>query len=296
MGTLMRYISDNHEIELNIARGGADVGGSTQTRMDPATGQVLKDSFTSLLQTLVLQMPVTGLYEGKTFAQDFQATQKVFGSLKTLFGLFLVSAHHHNDDVSGVRVVVAYGPINQQRAAENELLTRCMEILQHAKPLSQIPLVGLLFIPPVNLIAVGKVAVRAATNPVFPPDVIDVHEILRCSQQRTEISLRSSLREDVQWLRNELLFMQSFLKDAEEMQSGDERVQQWVFEINSAANDAVAILETYNFEAGEGEGVGDGFATRLKACACICRKETKLYKVGKEIQSLEQQIMDISRK
>ncbi|KAM3264306.1 hypothetical protein P3L10_001300 [Capsicum annuum] len=111
-----------------------------------------------------------------------------------------------------------------------------------------------------------------------------------------EISLRSSLREDVQWLRNELLFMQSFLKDAEEMQSGDERVQQWVFEINSAANDAVAILETYNFEAGEGEGVGDGFATRLKACACICRKETKLYKVGKEIQSLEQQIMDISRK
>ncbi|KAF3677304.1 putative nitric oxide-associated protein 1-like, partial [Capsicum annuum] len=206
---------------------------------------VLKDSFTSLLQTLVLQMPVTGLYEGKTFAQDFQATQK---------------------------------------------------ILQHAKPLSQIPLVGLLFIPPVNLIAVGKVAVRAATNPVFPPDVIDVHEILRCSQQRTEISLRSSLREDVQWLRNELLFMQSFLKDAEEMQSGDERVQQWVFEINSAANDAVAILETYNFEAGEGEGVGDGFATRLKACACICRKETKLYKVGKEIQSLEQQIMDISRK
>ncbi|KAM3397540.1 hypothetical protein P3S68_001052 [Capsicum galapagoense] len=52
---------------------------------------VLKDSFTSLLQTLVLQMPVTGLYEGKTFAQDFQATQKVFGSLKTLFGLFLVS-------------------------------------------------------------------------------------------------------------------------------------------------------------------------------------------------------------
>ncbi|KAM3397541.1 hypothetical protein P3S68_001053 [Capsicum galapagoense] len=59
------------------------------------------------------------------------------------------------------------------------------KILQHAKPLSQIPLVGLLFIPPVNLIAVGKVAVRAATNPVFPPDVIDVHEILRCSQQRT---------------------------------------------------------------------------------------------------------------
>ncbi|MCE3051754.1 hypothetical protein HAX54_050707 [Datura stramonium] len=111
-----------------------------------------------------------------------------------------------------------------------------------------------------------------------------------------EVSLRSSLREDVQWLRNELLFMQSFLKDAEQKQSGDQRVQQWVFEINSVANDAVVILETYSFEGSEGEGEGDGFASRLKDCACICRKETKFYKVGKEIQSLKQRIRDISRK
>ncbi|KAK4720785.1 hypothetical protein R3W88_011018 [Solanum pinnatisectum] len=104
-----------------------------------------------------------------------------------------------------------------------------------------------------------------------------------------EINLRLSLREDVQWLRNELLFMQSFLKDAEQKQSGDQRIQQWVFEINSIANDAVAILETYTFEAGKG-------ASRLKACACICRKEKKFYNVAKEIQSLKQRIMDISRK
>ncbi|KAF3680813.1 50S ribosomal protein L22, chloroplastic [Capsicum annuum] len=32
-------IGDAHERELNIARGGRDVGGPTQTRMDPATGQ-----------------------------------------------------------------------------------------------------------------------------------------------------------------------------------------------------------------------------------------------------------------
>ncbi|MCD9640211.1 hypothetical protein HAX54_025393 [Datura stramonium] len=53
-----------------------------------------------------------------------------------------------------------------------------------------------------------------------------------------EVNLRLSLREDVHWLQNELLFMQSFLRDAEEKQSGDQRVQQWVFEINSVANDA----------------------------------------------------------
>ncbi|PHT54151.1 hypothetical protein CQW23_08613 [Capsicum baccatum] len=86
--------------------------------------------------------------------------------------------------------------------------------------------------------------------------------------------------------------MQSFLKDAEQKQCGDQRVQQWVFEINSTANDAVAILETYSFEAGE----RDRFASHLKACACICRKETKFYQVGKDIPSLKQRIMDISRK
>ncbi|KAH0692389.1 hypothetical protein KY285_019486 [Solanum tuberosum] len=104
-----------------------------------------------------------------------------------------------------------------------------------------------------------------------------------------KVSLRRSLRDEIRWLRNELLFMQSFLIDAEQKQSGDQRIQQWVLEINSIANDAVAILETYSFEAGKG-------ASRLKACACICWKEKKFYNVAEEIQSLKQQIMDISRK
>ncbi|WMV23259.1 hypothetical protein MTR67_016644 [Solanum verrucosum] len=109
-----------------------------------------------------------------------------------------------------------------------------------------------------------------------------------------EASLRTSLRQDVRWLRNELFFMQSFLKDAEQKQVVDQRVQQWVFEINSVANDAVAILETYSFEASKGDDAR--FASRLKAYTCICRKETKFYNVSKEIQSLKHRIMNISRK
>ncbi|KAH0692435.1 hypothetical protein KY285_019532 [Solanum tuberosum] len=104
-----------------------------------------------------------------------------------------------------------------------------------------------------------------------------------------QVSLLTNLRDEVRWLRNELLFIQSFLRDAELKQSGDHRIQQWVFEINSIANDVVAILETYSFEAGKG-------ASRLKVCACIYRKEKKFYNVAEEIQSLKQRIMDISRK
>ncbi|XP_049391712.1 disease resistance protein RPP13-like [Solanum stenotomum] len=104
-----------------------------------------------------------------------------------------------------------------------------------------------------------------------------------------QVSLRKNLRKEIEWLRNELLFIQSFLKDAELKQCVDHRVQQWVFEINSIANEAVAILETYSFEAGKG-------VSCLKACACIYRKEKKFYNVAEEIQSLKQRIIDISRK
>ncbi|KAL5785880.1 hypothetical protein ACOSQ2_008272 [Xanthoceras sorbifolium] len=58
-------------------------------------------------------------------------------------------------------------------------------VLQHAKPLNQLPLVGPLFTPPINVTAVAKVALRAATDPVFPPGIVDVHGILRYSQQRS---------------------------------------------------------------------------------------------------------------
>lgn len=60
-----------------------------------------------------------------------------------------------------------------------------MQVLRHAKPLTQVPLVGPLFTPPVNVTAVAKVAVRAATDPVCPPGIVDVHGILRYSQQKS---------------------------------------------------------------------------------------------------------------
>lgn len=58
-------------------------------------------------------------------------------------------------------------------------------VLQHAKPMSQLPLVGPLFISPVNVTTVAQVAVRAATDPVFPPGIIDVPGIQRYSQQKS---------------------------------------------------------------------------------------------------------------
>ncbi|XP_043700626.1 uncharacterized protein At1g32220, chloroplastic [Telopea speciosissima] len=57
-------------------------------------------------------------------------------------------------------------------------------VLQHAKPLTQVPLVGPLFTPPVSVLSVAKVAVRAATDPVFPPGIVDAYGIQRYSQHK----------------------------------------------------------------------------------------------------------------
>ncbi|ONK70213.1 uncharacterized protein A4U43_C05F31430 [Asparagus officinalis] len=54
---------------------------------------------------------------------------------------------------------------------------------QRVKPLTRVPLVGPLFTPPVSASAVARVAVRAATDPVFPPGIVDVYGILRLSEQ-----------------------------------------------------------------------------------------------------------------
>lgn len=51
-------------------------------------------------------------------------------------------------------------------------------VMTQAKVLSQIPLIGPLFVPPVNVEAVAKAAVKAALGPV-PPGVMDVWSIIR---------------------------------------------------------------------------------------------------------------------
>ncbi|KAL7599420.1 uncharacterized protein At1g32220, chloroplastic [Lactuca sativa] len=57
-------------------------------------------------------------------------------------------------------------------------------VLQYAKSLNQIPVIGPLLTPPVDVKAVAKVAIRGAIDPVFPPGIVDVYGIKRYSQQK----------------------------------------------------------------------------------------------------------------
>ncbi|XP_062024411.1 uncharacterized protein At1g32220, chloroplastic [Rosa rugosa] len=59
-------------------------------------------------------------------------------------------------------------------------------LFQQTRPLNQLPLVGPLFTPPVNVTAVAEVAVRAATDPVFPPGIVDIYGIQRYTQHKSK--------------------------------------------------------------------------------------------------------------
>ncbi|CDO98580.1 unnamed protein product [Coffea canephora] len=108
-----------------------------------------------------------------------------------------------------------------------------------------------------------------------------------------EIVDRKNLRTRVEWLRNELGYMQSFIQDAEEKQSDDHRMQQWISEITDIAHNTVAILKDCNLKVGAPKS---GFFNSLQTYACLCSREANLHNISQQLESLKQRVLDISRK
>lgn len=53
------------------------------------------------------------------------------------------------------------------------------------------------------------------------------------------------VKDEVVWLRNELKWMQSFLKDTEQKQDSDERILMWVSEIRDIAYISEDLIDTF---------------------------------------------------
>lgn len=109
------------------------------------------------LPSIVLQ----GYFEGKRLAEDAVRSKFPYS------GVILRPGFIYGDrKIAGVKVPL--GMIGSPLEA----------VMKQAKGLTQVPLVGPLFVPPVNVEAVAKAAVKAALGPV-PPGVMDVWSIIR---------------------------------------------------------------------------------------------------------------------
>ncbi|XP_042483085.1 uncharacterized protein At1g32220, chloroplastic-like isoform X1 [Macadamia integrifolia] len=108
-----------------------------------------------------------GYYEGKRAAETELLTRFPYGGVILRPGFM-----HGTRQVGSVKVPLGVigSPLEM--------------VLQYAKPLTQVPLVGPLLTPPVSVTSIAKVAVRAATDLVFPPGIVDVYGIQRYSQAK----------------------------------------------------------------------------------------------------------------
>ncbi|CAL5081026.1 unnamed protein product [Urochloa decumbens] len=107
-----------------------------------------------------------GYYEGKRAAEAELLSKFTYGGVILRPGFI-----HGTRQVGSVKIPLGLVGAPMQM------------VLQNAKPLARLPVVGPLLTPPVSVTSVAKVAVRAATDPVFPPGIVDVHGIMRYSEQ-----------------------------------------------------------------------------------------------------------------
>ncbi|XP_021275163.1 putative disease resistance protein At1g50180 [Herrania umbratica] len=83
-------------------------------------------------------------------------------------------------------------------------------------------------------------------------------------------------------LRNELRWMQSFLKDADMKQEEDELMQQWVSDVRDVAYDTEEVIETYVSRAASQKPFD------------LVTKPFYHYKVGRKIESIRSRIREIT--
>nr|XP_027123130.1 disease resistance protein RPP8-like [Coffea arabica] len=98
------------------------------------------------------------------------------------------------------------------------------------------------------------------------------------------------VRRQVERLRNDLVRMRCFLKDADQRQDEDERIRNWVSEIRAAAYDAEDIIEIFASKV-EFFTKDKGIVTKLTYYPF---KIVNFYKIGKEIESLRMRLKEIA--
>ncbi|KAJ4724320.1 Disease resistance protein [Melia azedarach] len=114
------------------------------------------------------------------------------------------------------------------------------------------------------------------------------------------VSLRE-VRNEVELLKNELEWMQCFIKHAEEKQDDNPLIHKWVSDVRDIAYDTEDVLDTFLLKVNDGRVPRrrPGFLSSMKLCTCIFDKgkeQLNLHSIGKEIGDLRKRIKDLSRK
>ncbi|KAL1819819.1 hypothetical protein ACET3Z_014688 [Daucus carota] len=112
-----------------------------------------------------------------------------------------------------------------------------------------------------------------------------------------EVNARLGARDGVRWLKDELGYLQSAVRQAELNQELNPLIRQWINNVKDVANDAVIILERFStLQEEEHAAPRKSVLGCLRSSICMCRKEAKLYDIGKEIESLRGRVVEIKNR
>ncbi|KAL1819818.1 hypothetical protein ACET3Z_014687 [Daucus carota] len=112
-----------------------------------------------------------------------------------------------------------------------------------------------------------------------------------------EVNTRLGVKDGVRWLKDELGYLQSAVRQAELDQESNPLIRQWINNIKDVANDAVIILERFStLQEEEQAAPRKNVLDCLRSSICMCRKEAKLYDIGKEIESLRGRVVEIKNR
>ncbi|RWR84252.1 Disease resistance protein [Cinnamomum micranthum f. kanehirae] len=104
-----------------------------------------------------------------------------------------------------------------------------------------------------------------------------------------EAQLLFGVREGIEGIKNELEWMQRFLKDADSKQNTNALVKKWVSDIRDVSYEIEDVIETFIYSQRRRHGLV-GRVVRY-----ISEPKTR-HKVGKQIEQIKQKISDISRR
>ncbi|KAL5766862.1 hypothetical protein ACOSP7_017479 [Xanthoceras sorbifolium] len=108
-----------------------------------------------------------------------------------------------------------------------------------------------------------------------------------------EVIFLRGVRNEVQWLRDELRHMQYFLQHAEERQYGDATIRVWASDIRDFAYDIEDVLDAFHLKLQKRSG-------RIASMCCWifdkCKETVILHNIGKKIEEFKNRINDLSRR
>ncbi|XP_021286365.1 disease susceptibility protein LOV1-like [Herrania umbratica] len=109
-----------------------------------------------------------------------------------------------------------------------------------------------------------------------------------------EAKLLRGVNDQVKRLQMELVWMKSFLKEADSRQAENEMVRMWVAEIREIAYDAEDVIETFALKiASKRRG---GISNFVKRSACICKEGWMRHKVKSDIEGIISRISYLSQR